>query len=383
MAAALAQSRKDNIGIYTNPAHELWVSEAGPALEDVVAGRDLKEGEVYLELRCTGICGSDVHFWHDGSIGDLVVRSNHIMGYKSAGEVLAIHPSVKHLAVGDRVAVEPNIPCQKCEPCLLGRYNGCQNDIFLSSPPDNGLLRRYVKHPAMWRHKIADMSFEKGALLEPLAVALAGCQRAGLALGDPVLICGAGPIGLMNLLCAQAAGCSPLAITDLDTGRLVFAKKLVPRVRTFQVLKGKTPLECAADIIATMDGNKPRVAIECTGAESSVATAIYSVKFGGKVFKVGVGKPEMKIPFMRASTQELELVYQYRYSNMWPKAIRLVQNGVIDLDGLVTHRYNLSEGVQAFKTASDTKSGAMKVHVINDDSLEQSGRVSQPKVNKL
>ena len=360
---------KANVGVYTNPKHQLWVAESGPSLQDVKDGKDLKEGEVYIGVKSTGICGSDVHFWHAGCIGPMIVDADHILGHESAGIVLSKHSSVSDLDVGDRVAIEPNIPCHACEPCLTGRYNGCERVEFLSTPPVDGLLRRYVKHPAVWCHKIGDMSFENGSLLEPLSVALAGIHRAGIRLGDPVVICGAGPIGLVSLLCCQAAGACPLTITDIDAGRLKFAKDLVPAVRTYQVPMGKSAEECAAGVLEVMGGIRPAVALECTGVESSVASAIWSVKFGGKVFVIGVGKNEMKIPFMRLSTQEIDLQFQYRYANTWPRAIRLVQSGLINMDKLVTHRYNISDAVKAFETAADPKTGAIKVQIKNDDSL--------------
>jgi L-iditol 2-dehydrogenase len=103
--------------------------------------------------------------------------------------------------------------------------------------------------------------------------------------------------------------------------------------------------------------------MECTGVESSISGAIQAVKFGGKVFVIGVGKNEMKIPFMRLSTREVDLQFQYRYANTWPKAIRLVQNGLIDLRPLVTHRFNLEQAVEAFKTAADPKTGCIKVQI--------------------
>ncbi|OAP56126.1 L-arabinitol 4-dehydrogenase [Fonsecaea erecta] len=363
------QTTKSNIGVFTNPKHDLWVAEASPTLAEVQDGKDLREGEVYIGIKSTGICGSDVHFWHAGCIGPMIVTDDHILGHESAGIILSVHPSVTNLKPGDRVAIEPNIPCFKCEPCLTGRYNGCENVEFLSTPPVDGLLRRYVKHPAVWCHKIGNMSYENGSLLEPLSVALAGMDRAGIRLGDPVLVCGAGPIGLVTLLCCAAAGACPLLITDIDEGRLKFAKSLVPRVTTFQVPRGVSAEECAEQIVSAMGGIRPRVAMECTGVESSVNSAIWSVKFGGKVFVIGVGKNEMTIPFMRLSTQEIDLQYQYRYSNTWPKAIRLVESGVISLEKLVTHRFNMSDAVAAFQTASDPKSGAIKVQIKNDDSL--------------
>lgn len=365
-----AELQASNIGVYTNPLHDLWVAEATPTLDDVKAGTSLAEGEVFIAVKSTGICGSDVHFWRHGHIGPtMVVRNNHILGHESAGIIISVHNTVTHLRSGDRVAIEPNIPCFACEPCLTGRYNGCENVDFLSTPPVPGLLRRYIKHPAKWCHKIGDMSYEEGSLLEPLSVALAGIDRAGLKLADPLLICGAGPIGLVTLLCAQAAGACPIVLTDIDAGRLKFAKSLVPRVRTYQIQPGTSPEKCAEAVLEEMGGERPRVCIECTGVESSIRTAIYASRFGGKVFVIGVGRNEMTIPFMRCSVMEIDLQFQYRYSNTWPKAIRLVQNGVIKLDKLVTHRFNMSDAVQAFKTAADPTTGAIKVQIKNDDSL--------------
>ncbi|KAL4949014.1 chaperonin 10-like protein [Aspergillus filifer] len=364
---------KPNIGVFTNPQHDLWLAESTPTLQEVKSGESLKPGQVTIEVRSTGICGSDVHFWHAGCIGPMIVTGDHILGHESAGDIVAVAPDVTSLKVGDRVAIEPNIICNACEPCLTGRYNGCENVAFLSTPPVDGLLRRYVNHPAIWCHKIGDMGYEDGALLEPLSVSLAAIERSGLRLGDPCLITGAGPIGLITLLSARAAGATPLVITDIDEGRLKFAKELVPDVRTYKVQIGLSAEENAEGIINVFnDGNgagpnalRPRLALECTGVESSVASAIWSVKFGGKVFVIGVGKNEMKIPFMRLSTQEIDLQYQYRYSNTWPRAIRLVKNGVIDLKKLVTHRYALEDALKAFETAANPKTGAIKVQIMS------------------
>jgi L-iditol 2-dehydrogenase len=294
----------------------------------------------------------------------MIVKDDHILGHESAGKIIATHSSVTNLKVGDRVAVEPNIPCFACEPCLTGRYNGCPNVEFLSTPPYAGLLRRYVNHPAVWCHKLPEsLSYEDGAMLEPLSVALAGIQRANIRLGDPVLVCGAGPIGLITAIACRAAGCEPLVITDIDEGRLEFAKTAVPGVRTVKVSPGESAEDFAQRITQTMDGQEPAVAMECTGVESSVAGAIQSVKFGGTVFVIGVGKNEIQIPFMRLSTREVDLKFQYRYSNTWPRAIRLLSSGLVDLKKLVTHRFKLEEAIEAFKVAADPKTGAIKVQI--------------------
>ncbi|KAF2839345.1 sorbitol dehydrogenase-like protein [Patellaria atrata CBS 101060] len=360
----ITKPTKANIGVYTNPEHDLWIAPAEPSLETLSSPENLKPGEVTIAIKSTGICGSDIHFWHAGCIGPMVVESTHILGHESSGTILAAHPSVTSLKPGDRVAIEPNIPCFTCEPCLTGRYNGCENVEFLSTPPVPGLLRRYVNHPAVWCHKMpASMSFEEGALLEPLSVALAGLQRAKMTLGDPVLVCGAGPIGLITLICCKAAGAEPLAVTDIDEGRLKFAASLVPGLRTHKVDPTHSAQAFASAISALMEAVEPALAMECTGVESSIAGAIEAVKFGGKVFVIGVGKNEIKIPFMRCSTREVDLQFQYRYANTWPRAIRLVAGGVLDLKPLVTHRFGLEEAVEAFKTAADPRTGAIKVQI--------------------
>ncbi|KAI1309842.1 GroES-like protein [Xylaria venustula] len=357
--ATIVKPTKANIGIFTNPKHDLWISEAEPTVESVQKGDDLKPGEVTIAVKSTGICGSDVHFWHAGCIGPMIVEGDHILGHESAGQIIAVHPSVTHLQVGDRIAIEPNVICNACEPCLTGRYNGCEKVEFLSTPPVPGLLRRYVNHPAVWCHKIGDMSYENGAMLEPLSVALAGMQRSGIKLGDPVLVCGAGPIGLITLLCCKAAGACPLVITDIDEGRLKFAKEVCPSAITHKVERVSAE-DSAKAIVKSFGGIEPAVSMECTGVESSIASAIWATKFGGKVFVIGVGKNELNFPFMRCSTREIDLVFQYRYCNTWPRAIRLLENGVIDLTKLVTHRFKLEDALEAFKVAADPKTGAIK-----------------------
>jgi L-iditol 2-dehydrogenase len=321
----------------------------------------------------------------------MVVKGKHILGHESAGEacfiplcllcltdpdvpkVIAVHSSVTTLKPGDRVAVEPNIPCHTCKPCLTGRYNGCETVLFLSTPPVPGLLRRYVIHPAIWCHKLPDtMTYEDGALLEPLSVALAAVDRSQIKLGDAVLICGAGPIGLINLLCARAAGAEPIVITDIDQGRLDFAKSLMAdkpgTFKTYLVPPSKSDEGNAAAIVEVFGGMEPDVCLECTGVESSISTAIFAVRFGGTVFVVGVGKNELKFPFMRLSTREVDLKFQYRYCNTWPKAIRLVSSGVLtDVRKLVTHRFSLDNAIEAFKTSAELTSGAIKVQIVNED----------------
>ncbi|CED84470.1 l-arabinitol 4-dehydrogenase [Phaffia rhodozyma] len=325
-------------------------------------------GQVVVHVRATGICGSDVHFWKHGRIGaTMVVCDECGSGHESAGEVVELGPGVTKWKVGDRVAIEAGVPCQVCEACVSGRYNSCPDVVFFSTPPFHGTLTRYHLHPENWLHAIPDsISWEEGALLEPLAVALAGIERANLKLGDPVVICGAGPIGLVSLAAAAAAGACPIVITDIAQSRLDFAKTLVPSVQTVLVERGLDHSAIAEKIKAAAGGLKLTLALECTGVESSIWSAIFSLKFGGTVFIIGVGKEVQSMPFMFLSAHEIDVKYQYRYCNQYPKAIRLVSSGLINLKSLVTHRFKLENAVEAFHTAADISSGAIKCQIIDE-----------------
>jgi L-iditol 2-dehydrogenase len=182
---------------------------------------------------------------------------------------------------------------------------------FSGAPPINGSIRRYHSHQAKYLHKLPDtLSFSEGALLEPLSVVLHALERAPLRLGQSVLICGAGPIGLIMLAAAKASGAYPLVITDVDATRLAFAKQFVPECETFLMPMIGTPEVNAAEIVAVfinvLGSPQPSTVYECSGVHSSVHTAAYACQRGGQVMVVGVGKAIMDgLPFMHLSLAEV------------------------------------------------------------------------------
>lgn len=343
-----------NIGVFTNPKHDLYVSEIEtPGVEDLL------DEEVLIHVRSTGICGSDIHFQKHGCIGPtMLVESEHILGHESAGEVLAIGKKVTDLKVGDKVALEPGVPCHTCNPCLTGKYNGCENVEFCSTPPVHGFLRRYIKHPAAFCHKINSLGYLQGALLEPLSVVFCGIRHINLRLGQSVLICGAGPIGFATAKAAEAAGAYPIMVTDIEPSKLDFIKKEIPSASTALV---NGSLEENVQKVTGNGTNSFDVAIECTGVESSLELATHALDFGAKLHIIGVGKNHQTFPFMLLSVKEINITFQYRYANTWPTVIKLVEAGIIKLDNLVTHRFKLEDAAEAFKIAGNPKSGAMKV----------------------
>ncbi|KAK9783559.1 hypothetical protein SCAR479_00118 [Seiridium cardinale] len=231
-------------------------------------------GDVLLHIKTTGICGSDIHFWKAGRIGSLVVEGDCILGHEGAGLVLKCGEGVTSLKPGDRVAVEPGVPCEKCFLCREGRYNLCDDVAFAGVYPYAGTLQRYKVHPAKWLYKIPDnITWAEAALLEPLSVVLHGVKTGGLSLGKPALICGAGPIGLIALAAARASGAHPIVITDLEPKRLAFARDFIPDCITYQVDRTLSSEENATAVRRLYGNNEyaaPATVLECTGVESSI-----------------------------------------------------------------------------------------------------------------
>ncbi|KAI1807503.1 GroES-like protein [Daldinia bambusicola] len=328
-------------------------------------------GEVTLQIKCSGICGSDMHLWKSGRIGSLEVKGDCILGHEAAGVVLKCGEGVTNLKPGDRVGIEPQEPCEKCFLCMEGRYNLCEQVKFSGIWPYNGTIQRFKVHPAKWLYKIPDnLSYSEGALLEPLSVILHGIKGANVRLGSPALVCGAGPIGLVALAAARASGAHPLVITDIDPKRLEFARQFVPRCQTYQI-NSKLSAEENAKEIRKLYGedeySAPASVMECTGVESSVCTAAFSVRRGGTLMVIGVGKPVMNnIPFMHLSLAEIDLKFINRYRDTWPAAIQCMSGGILDLNKLVTHKFPLEKALDAFQLNATPGNGSIKIHIVDD-----------------
>ncbi|ESO87240.1 hypothetical protein LOTGIDRAFT_205809 [Lottia gigantea] len=311
------------------------------------------QGEVQICMQKMGICGSDVKFWQKGAIGHFVVTGPMLLGHECSGVISKLGEGVTNLKVGDRVAIEPGIPCRKCEWCKSGRYNICPDVFFLATAPDSGALARYHVHAADFCFKLPDnVSFEEGALVEPLSVGLHACQRAGVSLGSKVLVCGAGPIGLSTMLSAKAMGAAVVCLTDIDEKRLEFAKEMGADVTV--KIESKDVLEVVGKVKAAL-GGMPDQSVECSGAEFSVNLGIQATKPGGAFAVVGHGPDPVAIPITAAIAREIEIRGSFRYMNTWPTAIAMISSGKINIKPMISHRFKLEETLQAFETA---KSGA-------------------------
>ncbi|KAM7152788.1 sorbitol dehydrogenase isoform 1-T1 [Macrochelys suwanniensis] len=261
----MAEQRAENLSVVVHRAGDLRlenrpVPEPGP-------------NEVLLRMHSVGICGSDVHYWQNGRIGDFIVKKPMVLGHESSGTVIKVGSSVTHLKPGDRVAVEPGAPRDIDEFCKIGRYNLSPTIFFCATPPDDGNLCRYYAHNASFCYKLPDnVTFEEGALIEPLSVGIHACRRGGVTLGSKVLICGAGPIGLVCLLVAKMMGAAQVVITDLSAARLEKAKEIGADF-THQIKK-ETPKDMAC-MVQDLLNCMPDITVECSGAEASIQTGIY------------------------------------------------------------------------------------------------------------
>ncbi|XP_035686386.1 sorbitol dehydrogenase-like [Branchiostoma floridae] len=326
--------------------------------------RDIKlpgENEVQIAMCSVGICGSDVKYWTHGKCGRFVLEEPMVMGHESSGTVVAVGAGVTHLAKGDRVAIEPGVPCRTCRVCKEGRYNLCADMEFCATPPVHGSLCKLYNHAADFCYKLPDhVSFEEGAMLEPLSVAVYTCQRGEVKVGSKVLIFGAGPIGLLCLLVAKTRGASSVAITDIDDYRLAVAKEY----GADHVIKVSTnDSQALAQTIAAEMRGQPDVSLECSGVDSSFVTAIHATRSGGVVVLVGRGSLNVDVPIVNAAVREVDIRGVFRYCNNYPQALAMVASGQVDAKRLITHNFSLEESLKAFQTANSRESRAIKVMI--------------------
>ena len=321
---------------------------------------------VQVQVKCTGICGSDMHLCRYAEIGIFKAEAPLILGHESAGIVTSLGENVTSLQVGDRVAIEAGIPCSTCDQCMNGRYHLCPEVVFKSTPPHHGQLAKYITHPARWLHKIPEtISYEEGALLEPLSVAIAALDRVRAKFGKSLLITGCGPIGLLVLAVAKATGVHPIVMTDVQEGRLTYAKKM-GATATYRIDSGKSEQETAKDVRNFFDRCEgAECVLECTGIESSFRTAIMATRDAGTCCLVGVGKNDQTIPVNNFAMREVDIRGLFRYHHTYPRAIALISSGILDIKHLITHKFEFNDALKAFDTVADPSTGALKVQITN------------------
>ena len=315
--------------------------------------------EILVAPGFVGICGSDLHYYKDGRIGDWRIRRPHVLGHEFSGIVAERGSNVHEVEVGDRIAVEPIIPCGKCDACSRNIYNVCPHIRFTGSPHTDGALQEVVAVRAGSAHRLpSGMSMELGALVEPTSIAVHAVRRSGLRPGESVMIVGAGPIGLLILAVARAYGAGSVYCTDLNQGRLDLADRLGA---TGALNVGGLGAE---EILERTNPSGFDVTFEAVGTSGTLETAMRMVRPGGRVVAVGVHISErIQFNMMLAQSRESTVIPIYLGRNAFPEAIELLWSGRIEGDLLISHRFPLAGTAEGMETSLNTNTGAVKVMI--------------------
>jgi L-iditol 2-dehydrogenase len=306
--------------------------------------------QVLVRIAAVGVCGSDVHYYQHGRIGEFVVREPLVLGHEASGVVVGRGVAATRHEPGQRVALEPGVPCGRCAQCRAGRYNLCPEVTFFGTPPVDGAFARYVTINEHFAHPVPDtLTDEQAALIEPLSVGLWAARRAGIRPGDTVLVTGAGPIGLLALQTARVAGAARVVVTDLAADR----RELAARLGADEAVDPRG---------ADLAGLGADVLLECSGAPPAVAGGLGALRGGGTAVLVGMGADEVTLPMSALQVREVTVTGTFRYANTYPGAIALVAAGRLDTDSLVTGRFGLRQVEQAL-TVGSSGAGTVKAVV--------------------
>lgn len=313
---------------------------------------------VIVRIEYCGICGSDMHFFQNGAIGSRKAPPNFILGHECAGTVVEIGEDVKFLKIGDRVALEPGVPCGECEFCRTGKYNLCPDVHFLAAamPPVNGALRQYMEYPQKWCFKLPDnVSTLEGCMIEPLAVGMHAAMRGEAALGKTVCIIGVGTIGFMTMLSCKAMGVSKIIVSDALDNRLEIAKQFGADV----IINAKDA-DTETEILKETEGMGCDIVFEAAGSPYTLAATWKYVKRGGVIVNVGNAGGEVPYLFEELARKEADIRHVWRYRHIYPAAIDAVTRGVINLKDINPKIFPFEKSQEAFEFAFEHRSEVLK-----------------------
>ena len=316
-----------------------------------------KDNEVLVKLEYVGICGSDLHYYETGAIGDFVVEPPFVLGHEPGGTVVEVGKDVKHLKVGDRVALEPGKTCGHCEFCKTGRYNLCPDVVFFAFFPVDGVFQEYVAHEADLCFKLPEnVSTLEGALIEPLAVGFHAAMQGGARAGQTAVVMGSGCIGLVTMMALKAMGVSKVYVVDIMEKRLEKALEL----GADGVINGKEK-DAVEEVMKLTDGRGCDLVIETAGTQITTVQAMRMTKKGATIVLVGYSKTgEMTLPISMALDKELTFKTVFRYRHIYPMAIEAVAAGKVNLKGIVTDIFSLDEAQKAMDYSVNNKADVVK-----------------------
>lgn len=319
----------------------------------------VKNKEVLVKIEYVGICGSDLHYYETGRIGNYIVEPPFVLGHECGGTVVEVGKDVENLKVGDRVALEPGKTCRVCEFCKTGRYNLCANVEFFATPPYDGVFQEYGAHDADLCFKLPDnISTLAGALIEPLAVGVHSVNQGEGQAGQTVVVTGAGAIGLVTLLALKYKGVSNVIVVDIIKKRLDKALELGA---SYVINASET--DVVKKIMELTGGKGCDLAIETAGTDVTTNQMIHAVKKGSNIVLVGYGNTNMNLEMSLALDKEVTFKTVFRYRHIYPMAIDAAASGRINLEGIVTDFFDFDDIQNAMDSCVKNKADIVKAVV--------------------
>ncbi len=318
-------------------------------------------GELQIQLKHVGVCGSDLHFYQEGRLANWELNGPLALGHEPGGIVSAVGEGVEDFAVGDRVALEPGVGCGKCKDCLEGHYNLCKHVRFMAIPNEkDGVFSDYCVHDASMCFKLPDnVDTMEGGLMEPLCVGLHAAELSNAKIGETAIVLGSGCIGLCTVMALKARGVSEIYVSDVLEKRLEKALE-VGATRTFNSVKGED-IEAFA---RTLSGGGADQIYECAGNRFTTLQTCRLIRRAGKVTLVGVSpEPVLELDIATLNAMEGTVYSVYRYRNLYPKAIAAVSSGLIPLKKIVSHVFEFDNCIEALRYSLEHKDEVIKAVV--------------------
>jgi L-iditol 2-dehydrogenase len=343
-----------------------------------------KDTDVLLKIAMVGVCGSDVHYFVDGKIGSQVVQFPFVVGHECAAVVAEVGKAVKRVKVGQKIVVEPAMPCHQCDQCKAGRENTCRKLVFLGCPGQvEGCMAEYMIMPEECCFPADHLTFEQGVLCEPFAIGVYAVKQSQITKTMKAAILGSGPIGLSCLAAAQAIGARDIYMTEVVKERVSIAAKAgakwVGNPAEAKITNALGSMcagghhHCSASsvtrktVVQEMLEQEPSgmgIVFECVGKQETVDQAIELLKPGGRLMLIGIPR-EDRISFRidLARRKELTVVNVRRQNGCTQKAMELVGSGKVNIDYMVTHHFKMQDSQAAFDMVADYKDGVVKAMI--------------------
>jgi D-xylulose reductase len=328
-------------------------------LRDVDLPMKVGPRDVKIAIEKVGVCGSDVHYFTHGRIGQFVVNEPMVLGHEASGRVVEVGAEVTNLRVGDRVCMEPGIPDPTSRASRIGMYNVDPSVVFWATPPVHGCLTPHVVHPASFTYRLPDnVSFAEGAMVEPLAIGMQAATKARIQPGDVAVVTGCGTIGIVTALSALAGGCSRAIVSDVLQEKLDIAARY-PGITAVNV----RDQDLAEVVRKATDGWGADVVFEASGSPAVYRGLFGLVRPGGCVVLIGMPVEPVAIDVAAAQARETRIETIFRYANVYPRAIALIASGKVDLKPLITGTFAFDDAIQAFQRAAEGRGTDVKLQI--------------------